>query len=81
MQMPGTYELRQAVTDVVKLVNSHSGQASVRLTFNSKEYPAVDFVANSGSFQGDNFCFTSGFETYDGSIEELKDIRAELIRR
>ncbi len=71
--------LRKAVTDAVDLVNSHSGAASVRLEFNSEAVPPLDFVANSGSFEGENFIFTAGFETYGGSVEELKDIRAELI--
>lgn len=71
--------LRKAVTDAVDLVNSHSGAASVRLEFNSETVPPIDFVANSGSFEGENFVFTAGFETYGGSMEELKNIRAELI--
>ena len=71
--------LRKAVTDAVDLVNSHSGAASVRLEFNSESVPPIDFVANSGSFEGENFIFTAGFETYGGSVDELKDIRAELI--
>ncbi|MCH7872603.1 MAG: hypothetical protein IID33_12970 [Planctomycetes bacterium] len=71
--------LRKAVTDAVDLVNSHSGAASVRLEFNSETVPPIDFVANSGSFEGENFIFTAGFETYGGSMEELKNIRAELI--
>ncbi len=71
--------LRKAVTDAVDLVNSHSGAASVRLEFNSETVPPVDFVANSGSVDGGHFTFTAGFETYGGSVEELKGIRAELI--
>ena len=71
--------LRKAVTDAVELVNSHSGAASVRLEFNSESVPPIHFVANSGSFEGENFVFTAGFETYGGSVDELKDIRAELI--
>ncbi len=71
--------LRKAVTDAVDLVNSHSGAASVRLEFNSETAPPLDFVANSGSVEGEHFTFTAGFETYGGSVEELKGIRAELI--
>lgn len=73
-------ELRKAVADAVHLVNNHSGQAAVRLVFDSVDIPALDFVANSATFQGDSFVFTSGFETFDGTLGELKDIRAEVIR-
>ncbi len=71
--------LRKAVTDAVDLVNSHSGAASVRLEFNSATVPPVDFVANSGSVEGEHFTFTAGFETYGGSVDELKGIQTELI--
>ena len=71
--------LRKAVTDAVDLVNSHSGAASVRLEFNSETVPPVDFVANSGTFEGETFTFTAGFETYGGSMNELKGIQTELI--
>jgi hypothetical protein len=76
-----TIELRKAVADVVALVNRHSGGASVMLRFNSTEVPPLDYVANSASFQGDRFFFSSGFETFDGCIEELADIHAEVIGR
>lgn len=74
-------DMQMAVADAVRLVNSHSGQASVRLKFNSGDVPELDFVANSARVLGDRFVFTAGFETFDGSIRELADIHAELIRR
>lgn len=70
--------LRKAVVDAVSLVNTHSGQAAVTLRYNADDYP-VDFVANSGAFQGDKFVFTAGFEQYAGTLDQLADIRAELI--
>lgn len=72
-------ELRKAVTDAVQLVNKNSGRAAVRLVFGDVGAP-VDFVANSGSFQGDRFVFTAGFETYDGRLEELVGIEAHVIK-
>ena len=73
-------ELRRAVAQAVDLVNSHSGQTSVRLRFASD--PAdIDFVANSARLRGGLFEFQSGFETYGGSVEELSEIKAELIGR
>jgi hypothetical protein len=74
-------DLQRAVMDAVNLVNTHSGQTSVRLLFNSDEMPELDFVANSAVLRGQQFEFTAGFETYGGSIEELLDIRAEVIDR
>ena len=73
-------ELHRNIADAVKLVNAHSGQASVCLRFHSDELAEVDFVANSASLQGDRFTFTAGFETFDGTVTELAGIRAELIR-
>lgn len=70
--------LRKAVVDAVSLVNSHSGKAAVTLRYNADDYP-IDFVANSGTFQGDRFVFTAGFEQYRGTLDQLADIRAELI--
>lgn len=72
-------ELRKAVMDAVQLVNKNSGRAAVRLTYGELNAP-VDFVANSGSFQGDRFVFTAGFETYDGQIDELVGIEAQVIK-
>ncbi|MFH1748190.1 MAG: hypothetical protein ABIG44_14240 [Planctomycetota bacterium] len=72
-------ELQRAVSQAVKLVNAHSGQTSVHLCFRSMDFPEIDFVANSASIQGDKFHFTAGFETFDGSVTELTDIRAQLI--
>jgi hypothetical protein len=74
-------DLQRAVMDAVNLVNTYSGQTSVRLLFNSDEMPELDFVANSAILRGHQFEFTAGFETYGGSIEELLDIRAEVIDR
>lgn len=78
--LASTTTLRTSVEDAIKLVNLHSGQANVRLWFNSVQ-PPFDFIANSGALQGDNFVFTAGFETIEGRINDLREIRAELINR
>jgi len=72
-------DLHRAVADAVQLVNTHSGQACVRLRFQSGEVPELDFVANSASLHGEKFVFTAGFEKFDGMVGELAGIRAELI--
>ncbi|MCG3127555.1 MAG: hypothetical protein CHACPFDD_02418 [Phycisphaerae bacterium] len=77
--LASTTTLRTSVEDAIKLVNLHSGQANVRLWFNTQ--PPYDFIANSGTLQGDNFVFTAGFETIEGRIHDLREIRAELINR
>jgi len=71
-------ELRRSVMDAIKLVNTHSGRATVSLRFND-EASDVDFVANSARVEGERFVFQAGFETYAGDIEDLTSIRAELI--
>jgi len=73
-------ELRRAVMQAVDLVNTHSGQTSVHLRF-AADPAAIDFVANSARMQGGEFEFQAGFETYTGSVEELSDIKTEVIRR
>jgi len=73
-------ELRRAVAHAVDLVNSHSGQTCVRLRF-SGDPAEIDFVANAARMKDEAFEFQAGFETYGGRLEELSDIRAELIRR
>ena len=71
--------IQQAVADAVSLVNTHSGQTSVHLRFNSTDLADVDLVANSASLQGESFAFTAGFETFNGTVTELADIKTELI--
>lgn len=71
-------ELRRAVMQAVNLVNAHSGQTSVHLRF-ADDPSAIDFVANSARIQGERFEFQSGFETYGGAVEELSDIKTEVI--
>lgn len=73
-------ELQRAVADAVRLVNTHPGQAGVRLEFRSAEFGQVDFVANAAQLEGNRFSFSAGFETYNGTIDELARIRAEVIR-
>jgi hypothetical protein len=73
-------ELRRAVMQAVDLVNTHSGQTSVHLRF-AHEPVDVDFVANSAQMQGERFEFQAGFETYGGKIDELSDIKTEVIGR
>ena len=71
-------ELRRAVAQAVDLVNSHSGQTSVHLRF-ADDPAAIDFVANAARLQGATFEFQAGFETYGGSVEELSEIKTEVI--
>jgi hypothetical protein len=73
-----TSELRRAVMQAVDLVNAHSGQTSVHLRF-ADEPTTIDFVANAARMQGGTFEFQAGFETYGGSVEELSDIKTEVI--
>ena len=75
-QKPG---LEGRVADAVDLVNSHSGQTCVTLLFNSARNAEVEFLANTALLHGGEFQFTAGFQTYDGSVDELTDIRAEII--
>lgn len=73
-----SFELHRAVKQAVELVNAHSGQTSVHLRF--ADDPAdIDFVANSARMLGEKFEFQAGFETYGGSVEELSDIKTEVI--
>ena len=71
-------ELRRAVAEAVDVVNAHSGQTSVHLRF-AGDPAAVDFVANSARLQGATFEFQAGFETYGGSVDELSEIKTEII--
>ncbi|MFQ5806899.1 MAG: hypothetical protein ACE5I3_10660 [Phycisphaerae bacterium] len=71
-------ELRRAVAQAVDLVNSHSGETSVQLRF-AGDRSELDFVANSARLQGAIFEFQAGFETYGGSVEELSEIKTEVI--
>lgn len=71
-------ELRRAVAQAVDLVNTHSGQTSVHLRF-ADDPAAIDFVANAAHLQGAKFEFQAGFETYGGSVEELSEIKTEVI--
>lgn len=73
-------ELRRAVMRAIDLVNAHSGQTSVHLRF-AGDPAAIDFVANSARMQGGRFEFQSGFETYGGDVEELSDIKTQVIGR
>ncbi len=72
--------LQTAVADAVRMVNTQPGMTCVRLKF-AGEPAEIDFVANSADLLGDRFTFTAGFQTFDGSVRELADIRTELIRR
>lgn len=73
-------KLDQAVRQAVDLVNSHAGQTSVHLLFND-DPTELDFIANSARLQGPLFEFKAGFETYGGRVDELSDIRFEIIDR
>jgi hypothetical protein len=73
-------ELRRAVAEAIALVNSHSGHTSVHLRF-VNDPSEIDFIANSGRLQGTAFEFQAGFETYAGSVDELSEIKTEVIGR
>ncbi len=79
MRLGEKQELKRAVAEAVDQVNAHSGRACVHLRFNAGDLPELEFMANSGRVSGGDFVFTSGFETYGGSIQELASIRTELI--
>jgi len=72
-------EVQSAVASAVDLVNRNAGQTYVHLRF-ADDPAEVDFVANAASFAGGRFEFKAGFETYGGSVDELADVRAELIK-
>lgn len=74
------FELRRAVMQAIDLVNAHSGQTSVHLRF-ADDPVDIDFVANSARMLGEKFEFQAGFETYGGTVEELSDIKIEVIER
>lgn len=74
------FGLQQAVADAVRVVNDNSGLTCVRLRF-AQDQSEIDFVANAGQIGSGRFEFQAGFETYGGSIEELDDIQAEVIRQ
>ncbi len=71
-------EIQRAIASAVDLVNTHSGQACVRLRF-LDDPEELELVANSASLRGNTFEFVAGFETYGGSVEELRSVQAELI--
>jgi hypothetical protein len=71
-------ELRRAVAEAIDLVNSHSGQTTVHLRF-ANDASGIDFVANSGRLQDGIFEFQAGFETYGGSVDELSEIKTQVI--
>lgn len=74
------FGLQQAVADAVRVVNDNSGLTCVRLRF-AEDQSEIDFVANAAQVGQGRFEFQAGFETYGGAIEELDDIRAEVIRQ
>jgi hypothetical protein len=74
-----TIDLTTAVADAVRVVNDHRGETCVRLLF-AGDPEGIDFIANAGRFQDGRFEFHAGFETLSGSVEELADIRAEIIK-
>ncbi len=71
-------ELRRAIAEAVDVVNSHSGQTSVHLRF-VNDPSEIDFIANSGRLQGGIFEFQAGFETYGGSVDDLSEIKTEVL--
>lgn len=71
-------QINDAIERAVNLVNTHAGQTNVSLRFQDDPVP-IDFIANGASFQGGTFEFQAGFETYSGRLDELQEIRSELI--
>ena len=71
-------DLGSAIADAVEVVNAHAGQTRVLLTF-SDDPQELDFVANSARLDGAAFVFQAGVDSYSGSVEELLDIRTEVI--
>ncbi|MFN0136264.1 MAG: hypothetical protein ACKVS9_09130 [Phycisphaerae bacterium] len=71
-------QMQQAVNDAVAMVNTQPGHTCVRLRFEGDPYE-IDFVANAAAIAEGRFEFKAGFETYGGAVDELSDIRAELI--
>ena len=69
-----------AVAKAVEVVNTHSGQTTVHLRFANDPYD-LDFIANAARLQDGRFEFQAGFETYGGSVEELSEIKTEIIAR
>ena len=69
--------IRQKIADAVELVNSHAGRATVHLLFKGES--EIDFVANAARLDGEVFSFEAGFEQFSGHLEEVGDIRTELI--
>jgi len=70
--------LHRAVAEAIDVVNAHSGQTTVHLRF-ADDPAELDFVANAAALRDGSFEFHAGFETYSGSLEELSDIRTEVI--
>ncbi|MGE0479257.1 MAG: hypothetical protein AB7Q17_02175 [Phycisphaerae bacterium] len=73
-------EIGRAVADAVRLVNQHSGRMCIQLRY-CDDPTTIDFVANRAQLNGGDFEFVAGFETYAGRIDDVADIRAELISR
>lgn len=69
--------IRQKVADAVQLVNNHAGRASVHLCFKGES--EIDFIANSARLDGEAFSFEAGYESFSGSLDEIANIRTELI--
>ncbi|GMU81241.1 MAG: hypothetical protein AMXMBFR47_11120 [Planctomycetota bacterium] len=73
-------EIHRAVADAVDVVNQKPGLTCVKLRF-ADDLSEIDFVANAAQFDSGRFEFQAGFETYGGSVDELADIHAEVIRQ
>lgn len=69
--------IRQKIADAVQLVNDHAGRATVHLLFKGES--EIDFIANAARLEGEAFSFEAGFESFSGSLDEVGDIRTEVI--
>jgi len=72
--------LKTAIVDAVDMVNSHAGQTRVLMRF-VDDPTGYDFIANAARIHGGLFEFQAGFDSYSGSLDELSEIKAELIKR
>jgi hypothetical protein len=72
-------ELSRAVAEAVNVVNSHQGETTVWLRFAESETEEFDFVANAAKLTGNSFEFMAGYDTFAGTVDELKEIRVQVI--
>lgn len=72
-------ELTRAVAEAVNVVNSHQGETTVWLRFANGDPEEFDFVANAAKLTGNSFEFQAGYDTFSGTVDELREIRVQVI--